>query len=46
MLADALVAEVPRRRHDRVVRRFGVFGFRIGVGLYLLSLLVQLIFSL
>jgi hypothetical protein len=42
MLAEVLAAQAPKPRRDRIVAKFSVYGFGIGVALHLLSLLVQL----
>ncbi len=46
MLADVVWAEVPLPLRSRIVSGFGVYGFRAGVVLYLVSLLVQVVSGL
>ncbi len=41
MLAGVVFAEAPQARRDRLVIRFGVFGFWGGVVLYVVALLAQ-----
>jgi hypothetical protein len=43
MLAEVLYAEVPRPLRGRIAGRFRVYGFRAGVVIYLVSLLVQVV---
>jgi hypothetical protein len=46
VLADLVYAEASKAQRDRVSNEAGVFGFRLGAGIYAVSLLVQVIFQL
>ncbi len=46
MAAGVVCAELPQPQRDRIINRFGVFGFWGGVLLYAVSLLVQLSYAL
>ena len=46
ILASVISAEAPQEKRDRAMSRGGVYGFRAGIGLYALSLLVQVVSGL
>jgi hypothetical protein len=45
VLAGAFYADAPSARRDRAVSLGGLWGFRLGAALYLLSLGVQIVFG-
>jgi hypothetical protein len=46
VLADVLYADAPRPSRSQIVSRFGVYGFRAGAVIYLISLLVRVVSGL